>query len=225
MDLNDDLTNFDALHLEKKGKDQHFGLEISNLISCMGRDNGDLLVDLLDGQIGSDSVEGTLACISTSRIKLIRKDFKKVSYHSSQSKGISLQSEESSGVHKCKAIDIYNEDGVKGWSAFTGLPLKLTHTTQDGGERTLILTVDTRGADIVSQLGEPDRKGGGEPMKGGGASGFGPGVWMEWSLQHRSRSILIMIELSGLEARGQDRWEKQRAGSARWGVCTVSLPD
>lgn len=130
------------------------------------------------------------------------------------------QKEAPSRMVVCKAIDVYNSDAVKGWSCFSRLPIEMAVKRQDGSLITFLLEKETTGKDIVQQLGEPDRKGGGEPLKGGGASGLGPGAWMEWKVHYKKRTVLIMIELAGLEARGRNRWEKEQAGSARWGVCT-----
>jgi hypothetical protein len=183
------------------------------------------LLSVLDEPVDSPKVGTLLSAISDEPVQLTVKDFKSVSYRSSQEHGLSLQYEQQPSSNKwiCRAVDVYNEGAVKGWSAFTQLPIEVDLSNQDGKELRLLLHKDTKGVDIVQQLGEPDRTGGGEPMKGGGASGLGPGAWMEWKHSHKDREIDVMIELAGQEARGSDRWEKERAGSASWGICTFGL--
>lgn len=153
-------------------------------------------------------------------VQLSRRDLAPVSYHSLPSHGVSLQYEGG----ECRAVDVYNEGAVKGWSCFSRLPLNASLRSCEGAMLSLHLDTSTTGAQLVSQLGEPYRKGGGEPMKGGGASGLGPGAWMEWNMEHEGRPIQVMVEMAGQAARGLDRWEKERAGAALWGVCTFALP-
>jgi hypothetical protein len=185
------------------------------------------LLDVLAQTPSSIAIQTLLSKVSDEPIDLIQKDFKTVSYRSSQSHGVSLQFEQDDSKSKwiCKAIDIYNKDAVKGWSCFPRLPVHVTLLDQDGSTFVLNLTADTTGIDLVKELGEPSRKGGGEPMKGGGASGLGPGAWMEWNLKYNDRQIQVMIEMAGQEARGKDRWEKERAGIAKWGICTFAIEE
>lgn len=184
----------------------------------------DVLLSVLDKGTDSTSVAELLLYVSEAPIKLTKKDFKSVSYQSAQECGISLQYEQQPDSEEwmCKAIDLYNDDAVKGWSSFTRLPIEASLMNEDGKTFTLRLEKDTSGVDIIKQLGEPDRTGGGEPLKGGGASGLGPSAWMEWKLKYRGKKIDVMIELAGQEARGRDRWEKERAGAALWGICTFA---
>ncbi|UZJ57111.1 hypothetical protein CBS101457_006431 [Exobasidium rhododendri] len=178
------------------------------------------------GQAAASPVLGTLLSgLGEGHIELTQKRFGAVSYRSSQSHGISLQFEEVKSEWRCKAVDVYNQNGAKGWSRFCALPIRLSFSGQDDDAISLHLNVNTTGVDLVRQLGEPQRKGGGEPMKGGGASGLGPGAWMEWNLKYEGKSVEVMIELAGQGARGKDRWEKERAGGAEWGVATFALAE
>jgi hypothetical protein len=198
-------------------------------------DIGDLVLHALDESASSAAIKTLLASLSDSTIVLTRKDFSSISYRSSQAHGVSLQcsnqQKNDDETCKCKAVDIYNEGGVKGWSCFSRLPVEVAALLPSSSENaiesmaSLHLTTSTTGIDLVKQLGEPHRKGGGEPMKGGGASGLGPGAWMEWNARYQGKAIQIMIEMAGQEARGRDRWEKEQAGKARWGVCTFALAE
>lgn len=84
------------------------------------------------------------------------------------------------------------------------------------------IALDSTGKDLVSMLGEPQRKGGGA----GGRSG--PAAWMEWTLQlnmsdtGESNEVKLQIELAGAGARGADRWNAERAGTCPWAVITIS---
>jgi hypothetical protein len=183
-----------------------------------------ILLSVLDEPADSAKVAEMLSNVSEEPIELKKKNFKSVSYQSAQQHGLSLQYEQQPASNEwiCKAIDLYNNGAVKGWSAFTRLPIAIALSNEDGEELNLRLEKNTSGVDIVKQLGEPDRTGGGEPLKGGGASGLGPGAWMEWKLKYGDRKTDVMIEMAGQEARGRDRWEKERAGSALWGICTFA---
>lgn len=72
----------------------------------------------------------------------------------------------------------------------------------------LELTPSSIGKDIVSCLGEPDRKGG-----GAGPSSGSIGIWCEWTRDG------IMIEFGGSDARGPQAWE--RGKDAKWKVLTI----
>lgn len=160
------------------------------------------------------------------------KEFPPVTYASSRAHGLSIQFERGS----CQAIDIYNEGAAKGWSSYSDLPLTMTliPTANAPGERKLLkLEASMTGTDFVSLLGEPSRKGGGEPLRGGGASGLGPGAWMEWrglsisegpeDGKDASKLVDLMVELKGPDARGAQRWDKEKGGQAKWGILTISL--
>lgn len=191
--------------------------------------SGSILLSVLGEHDSSPHIKSLLDFVSEEGIQLIRKDFQSVSYRSSKEHGLSLQFEEKKGSSSsslvCNAVDVYNSNALKGWSCFSRLPIEVGVKRQDGSTRSLLLETDTTGVDIVRQLKEPDRRGGGEPMKGGGASGLGPSAWMEWNVLYEEKEISIMIELAGQEARGRNRWEKEQAGSARWGICTFSSPE
>ena len=65
--------------------------------------------------------------------------------------------------------------------------------------------------ELVSVLGEPDRKGG-----GAGPSTGSIGIWCEWSKDG------LMIEFGGDDARGPGAWE--RGKDAVWKVITLFQP-
>lgn len=115
------------------------------------------------------------------------------------------------------AIDIYSGQDDKRWTLFPGLPLQIDAVSIQAS-----IAHDSTGKDLVSSLGEPQRKGGGA----GGRSG--PAAWMEWTLQlcstnsSQPKDIKIQIELAGAAARGADRWNAERAGSCPWAVITIT---
>lgn len=179
------------------------------------------LVRLLGQSIGSKDEADTLSSLGIDLSSVTTKTFGQVTYRSASDAGLSLQFEHG----QCQAIDLYNEGAVKGWQPFTHLPLSLhfSNTDTQVAQHSLTLDKNTCGKILVRSFGEPDRKGGGEPLKGGGASGMGPSVWMEW--QHArlaGRHVYLMVELMGADARGAQRWEK--GAEAFWGICTFSLP-
>lgn len=120
------------------------------------------------------------------------------------------------------AIDVYSGHDDNRWTCFTNLPLQVQATQSDGSSLTATITRDSTGKDLVSILGEPQRKGGGA----GGRSG--PAAWMEWSFQiampssSQGRNVKLQIELAGASARGVDRWNPERAGACKWEVITIS---
>lgn len=117
------------------------------------------------------------------------------------------------------AIDIYSGLEDKRWTCFPALPLSL-HVISSEAEITI--KYDSKGKDLVNDLGEPKRK------DGGAGDRAGPAVWMEWSLQLKSegseerKEFKIQIELAGAAARGVDRWNAERAGTCNWAVITIS---
>lgn len=116
------------------------------------------------------------------------------------------------------AIDIYSGLDDRKWICFPALPLSI-HATSSEAEITI--KHNSRGKDLVNDLGEPQRKG------GGAGDRSGPAVWMEWNLQLKSASGLgrefkMQIELAGAAARGADRWNAERAGTCNWAVITIS---
>ena len=122
------------------------------------------------------------------------------------------------------AIDIYSAHGDKNWTCCPGLPLEIK-ASRAGAAKTPVrasITHETTGKDLVSMLGEPQRKGGGA----GGRSG--PAAWMEWTLQVKLAQtgevgeVTLQIELAGAGARGADRWNAERAGACPWAVITIS---
>lgn len=102
-------------------------------------------------------------------------------------------------------IDVYADK-------FKQFPITLTHPTppspeaKEGGSSvdteslsTLELQSTTTGEELVKNLGEPDRKGGGESKS--------VGVWLEWT------GLGLMCEFSSIHGAG--RWDKTNgAGSA-----------
>lgn len=183
------------------------------------------LVTLLGQPQGSDEVSRFVTSLSSDEagdVELAVKEYPPVTYASSQEHGISLQFEQG----RCQAIDLYNEGAAKGWKCFPKLPWTLTTSVSDK-EQMLVIEAHTTGTDFVSILGEPSRKGGGEPLQGGGASGLGPGAWMEWQkltlAPPSTVKVDLMVELKGPDARGAQRWDKEKGGKAAWGVITLSL--
>ncbi|THH06946.1 hypothetical protein EW145_g3727 [Phellinidium pouzarii] len=91
------------------------------------------------------------------------------------------------------------------------LPLQPSQDTSKPRPPEISITTTLTGKDILSVLGEPDRKGGGA----GPASGS-IGIWCEWTRDG------IMIEFGGVEARGPQAWE--RGKDAKWEVLTLFRP-
>lgn len=187
------------------------------------------LFELLGSTSSASGLDVALTSLSLPPSSALeRKDLGPVSYLNALQHGVSLQFEQSNkeaaddGTWTCQAVDVYNEGYDRRWKVFAGLPLLLSWR-RESKEMTLTLASETTGADLVSVLGEPTRKGGGEALKGGGASGLGPGAWMEWTATMHDRRFNLMVELMGTDVRGAGRWEKDKGGAAVWGVCTLSL--
>ncbi|KAH7104094.1 hypothetical protein BKA62DRAFT_693510 [Auriculariales sp. MPI-PUGE-AT-0066] len=72
----------------------------------------------------------------------------------------------------------------------------------------LALDAGTTGQQVLEQLGEPDRKGGGT-----GPSAGSIGIWCEWS------RLGVMVEFGGDEARGPQAWDKGKL--AIWSNLTL----
>ncbi|KAF8509563.1 hypothetical protein JB92DRAFT_2945592 [Gautieria morchelliformis] len=117
-------------------------------------------------------------------------------------------------------IDIYNtsKDAFLGkgktYSQFPLLPMRLTtHAVEHGtSPNQFELKAETTGQDLVQNLGEPTRKGGGAGPSTGSIS-----IWCEWS------KLGIMIEFGGDQARGPQAWE--RGKDAIWKIVTLFPKD
>ncbi|KAL5535422.1 hypothetical protein ACEPAF_3516 [Sanghuangporus sanghuang] len=72
----------------------------------------------------------------------------------------------------------------------------------------LTITSSSTGKDLLINLGEPDRKGGGAGPSSGSIS-----IWCEWSKDG------VMIEFGGPDAKGPHAWE--RGKDAKWRVVTL----
>ncbi|KAL5519053.1 hypothetical protein ACEPAH_736 [Sanghuangporus vaninii] len=75
----------------------------------------------------------------------------------------------------------------------------------------LTITSSSTGKDLLINLGEPDRKGG-----GAGPSSGSINIWCEWSKDG------VMIEFGGPDAKGPHAWE--RGKDAKWRVVTLFRP-
>lgn len=125
---------------------------------------------------------------------------------------------------RLEAIDVYSGHQDKRWTCFPTLPLAVSATRTDAESKPVqaSINLDTVGKNLVTHLGEPQRKG------GGASDRSGPAAWMEWSLQLngadtvKRREFKLQIELAGAGARGADRWNAERAGACPWAVLTVS---
>ncbi|TEB39001.1 hypothetical protein FA13DRAFT_1785267 [Coprinellus micaceus] len=129
------------------------------------------------------------------------------------------------------SIDVYNVPKAKdpkklarsgssrseiAYATFPALPLAFALATDVKDKSGVVIkrpdsisiSVQSTGKDLVSTLGEPDRKGG-----GAGPSSGSIGIWCEWSNDG------IMIEFGGDEARGPQAWE--RGKDAAWKVITI----
>lgn len=120
---------------------------------------------------------------------------------------------------KLESICIYNvidartETRSKSYSNYP-LPhivLPLVDKPQDCSVTQLTLTPSLTGADIVSCLGEPSRKGGGSGPLSGSIN-----IWCEWSKEG------VMVEFGGDQARGPQAWE--RGKDAIWKTLTIFEP-
>jgi hypothetical protein len=92
---------------------------------------GSHLLDVLGKLASAPEVETLLTRIADEKVVLTQKDFKTVSYHSSQTHGLSLQFEQAQSSWTCRAVDVYNDNAVKGWRAFAALPLQVELQGQD----------------------------------------------------------------------------------------------
>lgn len=111
------------------------------------------------------------------------------------------------------AIDLYADKFPKFPIALTyPTPANLEKTDSPGNQdsySTMDLEQNTTGEDLVKNLGEPDRKGGGESKS--------VGVWLEWL------GIGLMCEFTSIHGAG--RWDKTNgAGSAPVGIWTFFEP-
>ncbi|KAL0951391.1 hypothetical protein HGRIS_008087 [Hohenbuehelia grisea] len=105
------------------------------------------------------------------------------------------------------------------FSSYANLPLSvdLTAEVKDKDGKVIlrppqvVISPETMGKDLVSCLGEPDRKGG-----GAGPSSGSIGIWCEWSKDG------LMVEFGGDEARGPQAWE--RGKDAVWRVISLFPP-
>ncbi|SNX85797.1 uncharacterized protein MEPE_04506 [Melanopsichium pennsylvanicum] len=164
--------------------------------------------------------------ISTNSIVPEKKAYLDVLYHNYRTLGLSFQyaSKAAPSNLQLSAIDIYSAHGDESWSDCPALPLQIDAIRSPARAEPIKATIahNSTGKDLVSDLGEPQRKGGGA----GGRSG--PAAWMEWSFQLRSmasneaKDTKILIELAGAAARGADRWNAERAGACQWAVITIS---
>ncbi|SAM84827.1 uncharacterized protein UBRO_05976 [Ustilago bromivora] len=189
---------------------------------------------LLGGRPAQSQIQALLGHAVSSSLEPEVKAYPDVVYHNYRSIGLSLQFEVSSpGKNASKvgsedlclaAIDIYSANEDKSWTCFPTLPLQIDALRDDTASEQVKATITKAitGKDLVSSLGEPQRKGGGA----GGRSG--PAAWMEWSLKldrsnlNESDPTTLQIELAGAGARGADRWNAERAGNCKWAVITVS---
>ncbi|GJN88202.1 hypothetical protein Rhopal_001167-T1 [Rhodotorula paludigena] len=122
----------------------------------------------------------------------------------------------------CTQIDIYNHAATpdaapappkartkpsERWGQFPRFPLALSSSSSSAADPVL-LEPSTTGAALLSLLGEPARKGGGQ------SATPALGIWTEWT----SRGVLVEWASQGLEA-----WEK--GGEARWRCVSVFAPE
>ncbi|KAJ2919257.1 hypothetical protein MD484_g1145, partial [Candolleomyces efflorescens] len=104
------------------------------------------------------------------------------------------------------------------FTTFPATPVTLTLVSvqdKDGKNvsrpQSISISTASTGKELVSTLGEPDRKGG-----GAGPSSGSIGIWCEWSKDG------LMIEFGGDDARGPGAWE--RGKDAVWKVITLFQP-
>ncbi|SJX64195.1 uncharacterized protein SRS1_14850 [Sporisorium reilianum f. sp. reilianum] len=197
-------------------------LGIDALVSVLGSSAGHADVQALLGQIQANK--------SAATVEPEVKAYPDVVYHNYKALGLSLQYEAATpgmDASKCSprdqrlaAIDIYSGHDDTKWTCFPALPLSV-HVTSSEVEITI--KHDSKGKDLVNDLGEPQRKG------GGAGDRSGPAAWMEWSLQLKSpsgsetrRDFKMQVELAGAAARGANRWNAERAGTCNWAVLTIS---
>ncbi|EST04539.1 hypothetical protein PSEUBRA_006283 [Kalmanozyma brasiliensis GHG001] len=162
------------------------------------------------------------------------KAYPDIVYHNYPALGLSFQFEPATSKTdaskanlqdlRLAAIDVYSGHEDKRWTCFPALPLTLKAARTDAVTHPLEVSIksDTKGKDLVTDLGEPHRKG------GGAGDRSGPAAWMEWSLQLKAadtaqeRKFKLQVELAGAGARGADRWNAERAGACQWAVITIS---
>lgn len=108
-------------------------------------------------------------------------------------------------------IDVYNAQ--RGWAPYPDFPLEIGWS----GERSVRITPETTGIDLVRALGEPSRKGGSNNAAAP-IAGHGPSAWLEWALQD---DLFLMVELAGKQARAPVGWDSS-VGAQPWAVLTLS---
>ncbi|KAF6766550.1 hypothetical protein DFP72DRAFT_953622 [Ephemerocybe angulata] len=122
------------------------------------------------------------------------------------------------------SIDVYNvppakdsdkKSGKSAFATYPALPLVVELANLKDGDNdpivrapSISITATTTGKDLVSTLGEPDKKGG-----GAGPSNGSIDIWTEWYKDG------VMVEFGGDEARGPQAWE--RGKDAAWRVLTL----
>ena len=122
------------------------------------------------------------------------------------------------------AIDIYSGHDDKHWTCFSALPLQVDAISSEAAThpRRFLIKYESTGKDLVSDLGEPQRKGGGANDRSG------PAAWMEWCLglnapgSDNKKRCKLQVELAGPAARGADRWNAEKAGACTWAVITIT---
>lgn len=142
--------------------------------------------------------------------------------------GLTQESELDTTRLSLAVIDVYNHEshGKEGddskkktatssqYAAFPAYPIIISHppspssessssAPSPGADHRFAITPTTTGRQLVTSLGEPDRK-------GGGAGGGSLGIWVEWT------QLGLMVELAsgGLEA-----WDK--GAESVWRCCTI----
>ncbi|KAL7007576.1 hypothetical protein EMMF5_003040 [Cystobasidiomycetes sp. EMM_F5] len=110
-------------------------------------------------------------------------------------------------------IDIYVKSyrGFPILSSYIPPPDETESSKQEhnASHSTLDIKASTTGFDLVKNLGEPDRKGGGESRA--------VGVWLEWT------DLGIMAEFTGIHGTG--KWDKEHgAGASKVGVWSIFEP-
>jgi hypothetical protein len=215
----------------------------------MGADSTSSLLGVLGAGTSSAAYASCLALLQQAPASLERSDYLRpapaTSYRNARAAGVSFQFQAdgtapTDEAWRCTAIDVYNAEAQQAadkrkrapqWGVCPLLPLRLelrdikrpsgAETSATAGS--LDVTATSTGGDFVAALGEPSRKGGGEALAAGGASGLGPGAWLEWEGEAEGRRVTLMVELVGEGAKGAGRWEKDKAGKAMWGVLTIAL--
>lgn len=201
-------------------------LSINNLVGVLGCSPGEPELQTLLNQVRSDQ--------SAANVEPEVKSYPDIVYHNYLTLGLSFQYEPATlGTSASKAapqdlrlaaIDIYSGHQDRRWTCFPALPLTLQTARTDAVTQPLEVSIksDTTGKDLVTDLGEPHRKG------GGAGDRSGPAAWMEWSLRLKAansakeKEFELQVELAGAGARGADRWNAERAGACQWAVITIS---